>query len=131
MQLQILISSASTAAALRPYLEHCWTFGGLDFDYEWRGGAWRLAAVPKSAIGDRGQTATVVPPHLLFAENPAYEIGGVFCAKFLHDIGTVEFDAARTDAERPRGFFAGRTAHDLSQRYALPRRQRVMAHKRF
>jgi hypothetical protein len=38
----------------------------------------------------------------LFAKNPAYEIGGVFRAEFLHHIRTVKFGGARTDAERPR-----------------------------
>jgi hypothetical protein len=77
----------------------------------------------QSAIGDCGQTVAVPTPHLLFAENPAYEIGGVFRAKFLHDVPTVEFDGARTDAEHARGLLAGCAAHDLSQRYAFPRRQ--------
>ena len=66
----------------------------------------------------------------LLAEHLAYEIGGVLRAEFLHHVRTVKFDGARTDAERPRGFFAGRAPHDLSQRYAFPRRQRVMAWKR-
>jgi hypothetical protein len=65
---------------------------------------------------------TVATPHILFAEKPAYEIGGVFRAKFLHDVRTVEFDGARTDAERARGFFTG-SAYDLSQRHAFTRRQ--------
>ena len=44
----------------------------------------------------------------LLAQHPAYEIGSVLRAEFLHHVRTVKFDGARTDAERPRGFLAGR-----------------------
>src|ERR1700686_191015 len=64
-----------------------------------------------------------------FAEQSAHEIGRVLCAELLHDVRAVKFDSPGADAERPRGLLAGSPPHDLSQRHAFPRRQRLMTCK--
>jgi hypothetical protein len=63
----------------------------------------------------------------LFAKNFTHEINGVPRAEFLQQIGPVEFDGARTNAERARDLLVGETPDDLSQHHALSRSQSRVA----
>jgi len=52
----------------------------------------------------------------LFAENFMHEISGVPGAELLQQIGSVEIDGTRADAERTCGLLAGGAPDDLRQR---------------
>jgi hypothetical protein len=72
---------------------------------------------------ERFQTQESKIGSALFAKNFAHEINGVPRAEFLQQIGPMEFDGARTNAERARDLLVGETPDDLSQHHPLPRSQ--------
>src|SRR3981189_1499534 len=67
----------------------------------------------------------------LFAENFMHEISGVPGAELLQQIGSMEINGARADAERTCGLLAGGTPDDLSQHNTLSWSQSVMSGERF
>jgi hypothetical protein len=52
----------------------------------------------------------------LFAENLVHEINGVPGAELFQQIGSMEIDGTRADAECPCGLLARGASNDLSQR---------------
>ena len=52
-----------------------------------------------------------------------HKVGGIFRAEFLHNVGTMKLDRARTDIEGARCFPAGGATHNLSEHYSFARRQ--------
>jgi hypothetical protein len=60
------------------------------------------------------------PWFALFAENFMHEISGIFGAELLQQIGSVEINSTRADAECPSGLLAGGAPTDLSRRNWYP-----------
>lgn len=67
----------------------------------------------------------------LFAENFMHEISGVPGAELFQQVGSMEIDGTRTDAECPSGLLAGGTPNDLSQRNTFLGSQSLMPGERF
>jgi hypothetical protein len=62
----------------------------------------------------------------LFAENFMHEISGVPGVELFQQIGSMEIDRTRADAECPCGLLAGGAANDLSQRNTLTCRNSIL-----
>src|SRR3954463_16367207 len=56
----------------------------------------------------------------LFAEDSMHEISGIFGAELLQQIGSVEINGTRADAECPSGPLTGGAPNDLSRRNWYP-----------
>src|SRR5450755_2659510 len=67
----------------------------------------------------------------LFAENFMYEISGVPGTELLQEIGAMELNGTRADAECPYGLLAGGTPNDLSQHNTFFGSQNLMSGERF
>src|ERR1700726_3714874 len=67
----------------------------------------------------------------LFAENFMHEISGVPGTELLQEIGAMELDGTRADAECPSGLLAGGTPNDLSQHNTFFGSQNLMSGERF
>ena len=77
--------------------------------------------MPLSGLGPQGKTVgktatSSVAARALFAENLVHEIGGVPGAELFQEIGSVEIDGTRADAERTCGRLTGGAPDDLRQR---------------
>jgi hypothetical protein len=59
-----------------------------------------------------------------------HEISGAPGAEFLQQIGPMEVDGTRADAECPCGLLAGGATNNLSQRHTFFGSQGVMARER-
>src|SRR5262249_40368353 len=55
------------------------------------------------------------------------EVGGIFRAELLHDVGAMVFDSARADTQMPPGFLVGSAGCELLQHLALPAGQWLAA----
>jgi hypothetical protein len=67
----------------------------------------------------------------LFAENFMHEISDVPGTELFQEIGAMEIDGTRADAECPSGLLAGGTPNDLSQRNTFFGSQNLMSGERF